>query len=467
MAGNRLYAVVDIETTGGAAQAAGITEIAVVRTDGQRELGRWSRLIRPDHPVPGYITALTGISDAMLVDAPTFAEVAPELQGLLQDAVFVAHNVGFDYGFIQAAFAEAGVAFSRPRLCTVRMARQVYRGLGGYGLSALCQHFAIGNEARHRAMGDCAATVELFHRMLREPGTEEVLERMLARGSREAWLPTHVPASDFEALPLGPGVYRFLDKKGAPLYIGMSHEVQVRVRSHFQGNARTSKHQTLLREVHRITAEATGSVLYARLWEDVLIRQHWPPLNRAQKVAPTFYRVECYRNRQGFDTLAVRRARTPRGGLRAFPSETEARNWLFQLADATGIAPPYLGLGGTLAAHPGAALSPDVQNARLAAALAKALPREAPQVSVVMPGPSPDRYGVALAADGTLQALGFWPHPAPPPGASWSQLLELVPAVAPSWTADAILDQALDPRPGASPLPGSENLQIYRSFPLP
>ncbi|MEY5044430.1 MAG: hypothetical protein RJA19_1657 [Bacteroidota bacterium] len=449
MGNDRLYAIVDIETTGGRAEQAGITEVAVVLTDGRRETGRWSSLIRPDHPVPQYITALTGITTEMVAQAPPFEAVAAELMALLQDRVFVAHNVGFDYGFLQCAFERAGLSFSRPRLCTVRLARQVYRGGSGYGLTALCQRMGIPNDARHRAMGDCAATAELFHRMLAEPGTVEVVERMLARGSRESWLPSHVPVSDFEALPEGPGVYRFLDRQGAPLYIGMSHAVRTRVRSHFQGAAGSDRQQMLRREVHGLEAEATGSVLYARLWEDVLIRRHWPAMNRAQKLQPTFCCVVRYRNRQGLDVLALRKSRSPSGSLRAFPNETEARNWLFQLADATGIAPAHLGLGGNPAAQGGAERPPEEHNALLEATLAPLLAPFTRQSLTVMSGPVAGSWGVAMAAGGALRALGFWEHPAPPAGTSWDDLLERLPAVSPSWTADAILASILcDPAEG-------------------
>ena len=227
------FAIVDIETTGSHARGHGITEIAIVITNGRDVLDRWETLVDPGLQIPTHITKLTGIDDTMVESAPTFEAIADELEDWLDDAVFVAHNVGFDYAFIRGHFETMGRVWKRPKLCTVRMARKLLPGHGSYSLGRICSDLGISNDARHRAMGDCAATVELFHRMMKTERDAEVVSSMLKRGERESWLPQHVPASDFERLPTKPGVYRFLDRKGTAIYIGMSHNVRHRVRTHF------------------------------------------------------------------------------------------------------------------------------------------------------------------------------------------------------------------------------------------
>ena len=128
------YAIVDIETTGGTRKSRGITEVAVVVSDGQQVVDTWSSLINPFEPIPPRISALTGITDDMVEDAPGFDEVAEELMGKLEDCVFVAHNVGFDYAFLRGHFEAMDISFRRPKLCTVRLSRKAFPGLPGMDL---------------------------------------------------------------------------------------------------------------------------------------------------------------------------------------------------------------------------------------------------------------------------------------------------------------------------------------------
>ncbi len=339
------YAIVDIETTGGTRKSRGITEVAVVVSDGQQVVDTWSSLINPFEPIPPRISALTGITDDMVEDAPGFDEVAEELMGKLEDCVFVAHNVGFDYAFIRGHYETMGRVWRSPKLCTVRMARKLLPGHASYSLGRICEDLGIGNDARHRAMGDCAATVELFHRMMATERAADVVASMLKRGERESWLPQHVPASDFEVLPTTPGVYRFLNQKGTPIYIGMSHNVRHRVRTHFNGSMKSARRQAFLRDIHRIEAESTGSVLMARLIEDELIRTHWPIHNRAQKSIPIRTAIVSYTDQRGFMRLHLQRQRHVKHAIRWFRREDDARAWLHAQAVQHGLHPELLGLG--------------------------------------------------------------------------------------------------------------------------
>ena len=342
------FAIVDIETTGSHARGHGITEIAVIITDGFSELDRWETLVDPGLPIPEHITKLTGIDDTMVAAAPTFEAIADELEDWLGDAIFVAHNVGFDYAFIRGHFETMGRIWKRPKLCTVRMARKLLPGHGSYSLGRICTDLGIANNARHRAMGDCAATVALFHQMMQTERAEAVVQSMLKRGERESWLPQHVPASDFENLPLTAGVYRFLDRKGVPLYIGMSHNVRHRVRTHFNGDMASSRRQAFLRDIHRIEAEETGSVLLARLLEDELIRKHWPIHNRAQKSVAMRTAIIPYTDQKGFNRFHLKRQRHIKQAVRWFYRDDDARSWLHsQSTRASEVDPELLGLGQT------------------------------------------------------------------------------------------------------------------------
>ena len=175
------YAVVDIETTGGRAQRDKITEIAIVLYDGEKIVEQFETLINPECPIPYGITELTGISQEMVKDAPKFFEVAKQIVQLTEGAVFVAHNVQFDYGFLQEEFRRLGYPFTRRRLCTVKLSRRSFPGLTSYSLGNLIRHFGIPVNARHRAMADALATTSLLERILGKDGAEGATE-LIHRG---------------------------------------------------------------------------------------------------------------------------------------------------------------------------------------------------------------------------------------------------------------------------------------------
>jgi DNA polymerase-3 subunit epsilon len=173
-----MYAIVDIETTGGIPTSNGITEIAVIVHDGVSAIHQFQTLINPLQPIPSFITGLTGISNAMVASAPTFQEIARELDMILSGNIFVAHNVNFDYSFIQHQMRRHGYELPASKLCTVRLSRKVFPGLDSYSLGKLCRSLAIEVEDRHRAYGDAKATTILFEKLLRN-GAQPHIEKML------------------------------------------------------------------------------------------------------------------------------------------------------------------------------------------------------------------------------------------------------------------------------------------------
>jgi len=159
---NRVYVVLDVETTGGKAGTDRVIEIGAVKLQAGEVLGTFSTLLNPGRYIPSFITRLTGINSSMVADAPTFADIAGQLAEFLQGAVFVAHNAKFDYGFIRAEFARLEQPFDMPQLCTVVNMRRYYPGLASYSLGNLCTEFEIKLTNHHRALDDATATVELL-----------------------------------------------------------------------------------------------------------------------------------------------------------------------------------------------------------------------------------------------------------------------------------------------------------------
>jgi len=168
------FAVVDIETTGSTPQSAGITEIAIVIHNGVEVTGKYVTLINPRHKIPPFIVNMTGISDAMVANAPLFEEVAPQIYNLLNGRVFVAHNVSFDYSFVHYLLGRSGFEWSAPKLCTIKLSRRVFPGLEKYGLGSLTRDLGIRIEGRHRAWGDAAATAQVLTMAIEKEGMKPI-----------------------------------------------------------------------------------------------------------------------------------------------------------------------------------------------------------------------------------------------------------------------------------------------------
>ena len=299
----KTYAIIDVETTGGRASRNRITEIAIVLSDGQRVLDRWSSLINPERYIPAGIVELTGITQEMVADAPKFYEVARKIVEMTEGAVFVAHNARFDYSFVREEFQRLGYTYTRKQLCTVRLSRQAFPGQPSYSLGKLCHTFGIHNEARHRAMGDAAATTELLHRILAGEAEQASAEAMINLGIKEALLPQNITLETIHELPEEPGVYYFHNVRGDVVYVGKSINIKKRVAQHF--SQKTEKARKMQQHVHDITCEVCGNELIALLLESHEIKRLRPPINRAQRVRKFPYVVHHWINEDGYICLGA------------------------------------------------------------------------------------------------------------------------------------------------------------------
>jgi len=290
-----LYAVVDIETTGGVSQKGGITEVAVVVHDGSQIIDTYQTLINPGRSIPGFITGLTGISNEMVEGAPYFSEIAEELLSLLSDKVFVAHNVNFDYNFLYFEFQKVGLDFNVPKLCTVRLSRQVIPGVRSYSLGSICSYLDIKITDRHRAYGDALATAHLFT-LICERDQENVVQLSLRKNSGETFLPPNISKEKFDSLPKKPGIYYFYDKNNQVIYVGKAINIQSRFKGHFTGKNKNS----LKSDIHDVSYELAGSEFLALLMEALEIKRLWPKYNRSQKVKSVSWGIYQYEDGQGY-----------------------------------------------------------------------------------------------------------------------------------------------------------------------
>jgi DNA polymerase III subunit epsilon len=333
-----MYAIVDIETTGGYAANNAITEVAIVLHDGNREVKRYETLVRPGMTIPRYVQALTGISDEMVADAPPFEEIAAVVYEWLKDAIFVAHNVNFDYSFLRHQLQECGYALNSKKLCTVRLSRKAFPGAPSYSLGNICQHLGINIPNRHRAGGDAHATAVLFERILQAGGLE-LIRGMLKGRNSEQYLPVNLPAEELDRLPMTPGVYYFHDQKGKVIYVGKAKSIRHRVASHFSNNKTGRQKQEFLRNIYSISHETTGTELMAFLLECVEIKRLWPAYNRSLKRFEATYGLYCYEDRNGYTRLILEKKKKQLQPVYTFSLLMEGQNLLRKLVREFRLCP--------------------------------------------------------------------------------------------------------------------------------
>ena len=294
-------AFVDLETTGTTSTGDRITEIGIVRVTEGEFLDEWSTLVNPERSIPEDIRVLTGISNEMVRDAPTFAELRREVLERLEGHVLVAHNARFDYGFLKNEFRRLEMKFSADVLCTVRLSRRMYPEAVGHGLDSLItrhglqEAFTPGEATRtgrHSALGDARAIWRFVQMLYRERDAIEI-EAAVKRLLKIPSLPPQLPPDVLDNLPEGPGVYRFYGVNDLPIYIGKSVNLRDRVRSHFSSDYRSANDVRISSEIQRIEVDETAGELGALLREARLVKELLPLHNHRlrRKMNTVFLRL--------------------------------------------------------------------------------------------------------------------------------------------------------------------------------
>lgn len=341
-----MYAIIDIETTGGSPRYEKITEIAILIFDGKQIVDEFVTLINPEKPIPYFITSLTGITNEMVADAPRFYEIAKRIVEMTEDKILVAHNVTFDYKFIRSEFKSLGFNFVRNNLCTLQLSRKLFPGHRSYSLGNICKDFAIDIKNRHRATGDAFATVKLLELLIRRC-SDEGIEDLITVAARPALKNLHplLDQKTLDNLPEETGVYYFLNDQNQIIYIGKSKNIRQRVLSHLSNNG--SKRAIELKEsIASVDLEITGSELVALLIESSEIKKHSPPYNRAQKRKIMHYGLYSFKDDNGYINLRIDKTTnrindTPHT---CFQNLTEARDSLSRLAERHWLCQKLCGL---------------------------------------------------------------------------------------------------------------------------
>lgn len=328
---DKTYAIVDIETTGGNATHSRITEIAIVIYDGTQIIDRWESLVNPQQYISASITALTGIDNKMVSNAPIFSELAQKIFDMLNNRIFVAHNVNFDYSFVRHELENAGYNWTATKLCTVRAARKIKPGLTSYSLGRLCNSLQIDLENRHRAGGDADATAILLSKLLAWDAEGDI-DKMIKKTANDQRLPPNLPPEDFAQLPEKAGVYYFYNEVKKVIYVGKAVNLKKRVASHFSGHKITPQRQNFLREIHSITFEICATELMALVLECSEIKKLWPTYNRALKKFEPKCGLFDYEARNGYRYLAAGPVSKNQSCIETFSNNAEAISVLRELA---------------------------------------------------------------------------------------------------------------------------------------
>lgn len=276
------FCVVDLETTGGSPADDAITEIGAVKYRGGERIGSFRALVDPRRPIPPYIAHLTGIDDRLVSGEPAIEQVLPAFLEFFRGSVFVAHNAGFDFGFLNANCDVLDYpALPGPPLCTARLARRVvWPDVPNVRLATLANYFRTRAKPTHRALDDAEACAEVLHGLL-DLGRRLGILTMgdLAEAVRARGRPNFGKIQLADRLPHAPGVYLFKARDGRVLYVGKANDLRSRVKSYFYGDER-KRIVNLLDEVRSVEGIRCGGELEALVVEARLIRRHEPKYNR-------------------------------------------------------------------------------------------------------------------------------------------------------------------------------------------
>jgi len=338
------FAVVDIETTGLYHQGHGITEVSIVHVDDGGVREAFHRLLDPQRSIPKAVTHLTGITSEMTHGGESVAEVLEEIKAALEDRIFVAHNVNFDYQFLKSAFEDSGEPFRYRRFCTLRYARKVLPELKSHRLSILCTHFGIENSAKHRAYGDAMATAMLLERLRNSDPDGTIMNKLLAGSDHHRVLPANLDERQVLDLPDAPGVYYLFGATSLPIYIGKARSLKRRVLSHFTGAGSSRRKQLFQREVYRIEHREASTEYQALLMEDAEIKRYRPKYNRAQKDRVKGVALVKYEDRKNGERLAILQGARNTDVLAWFTSIQGAKQFVYRSSLEYGFDPRRAGL---------------------------------------------------------------------------------------------------------------------------
>ncbi len=335
-----MYAILDIETTGGQFNEEGITEIAIYKFDGHEIVDQFISLVNPEIPIQPFVVKLTGINNAMLRSAPKFFEVAKRIIEMTNDCVLVAHNADFDYRILRTEFRRLGYDFNVKTLCTVELSQKLLPEQPSHSLGKLVRALGIPMADRHRASGDAMATVKLFKMLLDKDLNKEIVKELIKFEIQKGIAPKLMDI--VESLPSKTGVYYIHREDGSLIFIGKSRNIRKRVNQHFTGITKSAK--KIQNEVFTVTYEETGSELIALLKESEEIKIHRPIYNRMSPKNNFSWAIYAEKDANGYLNLKLQKADRRKKEIKSYTSQQEGKEALFRISSNYKLCQKLTGL---------------------------------------------------------------------------------------------------------------------------
>lgn len=339
---------VDIETNGLNHIRGRVIEVAAIRVENGKIVKSFNSLVDPQAELPYFITNLTGITTNDLKGAPTFLQVADELHNMLQGAVFVAHNVRFDYSFLKQEFKRVNRDFLPKQLCTVKLSRALYPYEKSHKLQSLIERHGFTYSKRHRAYDD-AAVLWQFLQYVSKHFPPEQISAAISKQLKSPAIPKALQPEIVRDLPEAPGIYIFEDATGQPLYVGKSVNIKKRVMSHFSRDHAESREFKIAQSITRIRTEQTPGELAALLLESKRIKELQPVYNRRLRKLNHLLLAKQMLDENGYAQVAIEEANTidPNTAheiLAVYPRRGRAKDALTDMVKTFDLCPKLIGL---------------------------------------------------------------------------------------------------------------------------
>ncbi len=335
-----MYAIIDIETTGGKYNEEGITEIAIYKFDGHEIVDQFISLVNPERDIQPFVVNLTGITSKMLVNAPKFYEVAKRIVEITEDCIIVAHNAQFDYRILRTEFKRLEYDYKRKTLCTVELSKQLIPDMDSYSLGKLVRALGIPLSGRHRASGDAQATLKLF-KLLLSKDSEKIIIQEKIRAEPKFQIEPKLKDIIDEA-PTTTGVYYMHKIDGEIIYIGKSNNIKKRINQHFTGTTAKSKKMQLM--VTAVTYENTGSELVALLKESEEVKLKKPIFNRALRRSIFTHALYSFKDDNGYINLKIDKADGRKQSITTFSNKQSAKSFMFKIIQDYQLCQKLTGL---------------------------------------------------------------------------------------------------------------------------
>lgn len=334
-----MYAILDIESTGGKYNEEGITEIAIHRFDGHQVVDKFICLINPEREIQPFVTKLTGINNKMLRSAPKFHEVAKRIVEITEGTVLVAHNAQFDYRILRTEFRRLGYDFQRKTLCTVDLSKQLIPEAESHSLGKLARSLGIPMSDRHRANGDALATLKLFKLLLDKDSDKKIITEVIREETHGELSPKQLDM--VFNLPSETGVYYMHDKDGEIIFLGKTKDIKKRVNQHFTNVGKIAR--KLQKETKKVTYETTGSELIAILKAYLEQKKNRPRYNHVSKKKLFTHTIDFSLNGTEHIVLDVEKDRTLEHKKMAFNGTEAAKSFLNKINEEFELCPSSLG----------------------------------------------------------------------------------------------------------------------------